>query len=193
MSSSQTRKELNMGDTFGSESDSVSDELKELFEMFPPFCRVIAQRRLRVPGLGRVGRVVGYIEGNGGDFKLIVQDEAIFLPHERTLEGDDSEPWQCSPEWLIAVQYDGDKTPGWVRRTLARTNLLSAHSPILEGRIEGPMAAGPVQLCLIRWDNAGAIVVHPDAVELDGGRLFVREENRKIPVTYVPSLSDAEA
>ena len=103
--------------------------VQALMLRLPLVCRVraVAGKVLVYPAPGRIGRVVSYME----DGMVTVMDEAEWLAEKPgAIRG------TCDPDWLEVVQYDGNKTPDWVRRVLAGENV-PPENPGLEGRIEG--------------------------------------------------------
>jgi hypothetical protein len=85
--------------------------LHDLMIRFPPSCQVRALRPLHVPGKGKIGQVVAYVEklsGNGG-------------PGVRVFELPDGDiAAECEPGWLEVVSYYEDVTPDFVRAALAK-------------------------------------------------------------------------
>lgn len=164
----------NLWDHVGELTPLVADVLRQ----FPPLCRVIARKRLIIPSPGRVGRVVSYIQRSESMVTLVVRDEDALLGR-----GGPQDAAECLPHWIMPVQYDGNKTPEWVERSL-RGEQEDPTDPLAHGKIEGPMASGDPQLVVLRLDNGQPAVVHPDRVLVDGNELFLLGETTKVPVTY---------
>lgn len=165
----------------------VSEPMQELLVMFPPMCRVIARRHLRVPAPGEVGRVIQYID-RGKNSTVLVQHEDVLLARGDVYGG----AMECFPEWLMAVQYDGNKTDEWMRRVLSGESMFS-EDPILSGRIEGPMASEDPRMWVVRLDTAQPMEVHPEKILIDEMGLFMQGGGRRIPVTYAMSIRQVEA
>lgn len=176
---------------FWERSEELSEAMQQLLVMFPPLCRVIAARVLDVPAKGRVGRVVGYLRGGDDFIRLLVQDEEVLL-HRSILAEEDLKPWICAPEWLVPVQYDGNKTPWWVRKTLATGSPGEIESPVLVGEIRGPMALRP-RIWVVRMDIGEPLELHPDEIQLVDDSLILAIDDKHVPVAYVMDADVVEA
>lgn len=167
---------------------NVSAPMKELLTLFPPLCRVIARRHLYIPEPGGVGRIVQYID-RGDHSTVLVQAENVLLRRGDPIEG----AKECAPEWLMPVQYDGNKTSSWMEQLLSGDAMFS-EDPILRGRIAGPMATDNPRLWVVRLDTAQPLEAHPDEIVVDGRQLYLAGNgHRRIPVTYAMSIKQGEA
>lgn len=168
---------------FSSMLQTAPEDVFEMVRMFPPFCRVLAVRHLIVPAPGRVGRVVGYRKAERtGNVYLMVQDELAFLGGEEVAE--DETVKGCAPEWLVVVQYDGNKTPAWVAQVRAG-EAPPTTSPHAQGEISGVLADPEPLLWFVRMDTGLPVELHPNSVYLEEeGGLFIEEDDRRVPVCY---------
>jgi len=108
--------------------------IQGLMLRFPPVCRVRATVSLMIPAPGRIGRVVSYLESGN----VTVMDEIAWLADDTS-----GVRAECSPDQLVVVQYDGNKTPAWLARVFAGEDV-PATNPGLEGKIAGEL---PVEEC----------------------------------------------
>ena len=97
----------------------ASPPVQALIREFPPLCRVRALRSLYAPAPERFGRVVSYrfVEESQKATLCVVDEDALF--GEPKAQDDFPGTYECEPEWLEVVLYDGNKTPDWVDLVLA--------------------------------------------------------------------------
>lgn len=166
--------------------EDITPVIADMMRLFPPLCRVIARRDLRVPAAGRVGRVIQYVQWDDNHGSVVVRDEEMFLRPEdvKAVWVEDKE---CLPHWLLPVQYDGNKTPAWVERLLVGQQE-EPEDPILEGKIAGPMTDNPT-LVVVRLDNGRPLTVHPKKIGVCKDGLFVEDMVAgRVQVIYAMSL-----
>lgn len=159
---------------------------REMITRFPPLCRVIPTRQLSALVTGRVGRVVKYARVRDFGLLPLVQDEAVVMGQVRA-DTEGMQPAVCLPEWLLVVQYDGNKTPSWVRRTMRTKDPGTVESPASAGRIEGPRVRNP-KLWVLRMDTGEPMALHPRQIGIDGQSLFIESGGQRIPAFYLYQL-----
>jgi hypothetical protein len=163
------------------------EDVFELMRQFPPYCRVIAERKLRCPAPGEVGRVVRYYKNPAeNEVYVLVQEEECFLADHPAEHGR-----YCRPEWVVPVQYDGNKTPEWADAIRAGEQP-DTRNPVLEGIIEGAMAETP-QLLFLRMDTGEPIELHPSVVSVEGDRIGFAESGQDVLLTYIEAPFDVLA
>jgi hypothetical protein len=84
--------------------------LHDLMIQFPPSCKVKATTKLLVPGPGKIGQVVSYVERKDGRPPMLRVRE---LPDGRIGA-------ECEPGWLEVVEYVENFTPEFVKMALGR-------------------------------------------------------------------------
>ena len=86
--------------------------LHDLMVAFPPSCFVKATIDLRVPGPGKIGQVISYVEKKDGS-----------PPNLRVREVPDGNIGaECEPGWLEVTEYWEHCTPEFVKMALGRVD-----------------------------------------------------------------------
>jgi hypothetical protein len=90
-------------------SDKKRSKEDEMIRL-PPSCQVKATRPLHVPGPGKIGQVIAYVE------KMVDGKPGV-----RVMEFPDGDiAAECDPDWLEVVSYYENVTPDFVRAALAK-------------------------------------------------------------------------
>lgn len=83
--------------------------LHELMMRYPPSCKVRALCDLHVPGPGKIGQLVSYVEDKSGKNEHMLR--VVELPNGHIAA-------ECKPEWLEVVEYWEYATPEFVKNAL---------------------------------------------------------------------------